>query len=384
MKKPQRNGQTPPNPTSNSFHEVKGDKTMSTFKPPLNRAFRWALLAQLVAVTPAMAESCADLLGKPGGQGGAPSGDCSTYGECMDMGRQSLRNNAPAPAIKAFKKALAEAGQDPDMQGDAYGCLGVAYEAGSDKAEAQANLEKARSVTGRKLAWVEDEYKRLLSSQKIVTAEDIERKLKADQEINQTAQTNQAEPPLQTAQGENSEDSVDMGSDTRGFAIATVEEPGKYTPKPAAGKPKPKAAAPHVEHRPAAHRRTSGSSEPAYSAPSLDLRINFEFGSAELTADGRAQADELGKALEKILADGRQQAVLVGHTDLIGSDQENERLSDARAASVKAYLMQNFPSLAGKLQEKGMGMRQPLYREMDEATQRLNRRVEVKLVQTSE
>ena len=354
----------------------------------LRYAIGVATLVHWVVAAPAMAEkTCADLLRTPTAQGGGQPADCADYGQCMELGRQFLHKGAPGPAINAFKKAVAEAGQDPDRQGDAYGCLGIAYEANSDNAQAQANLERSRAASGRKLAWVEDEYKRLLSSQKILTAEDIEKKLKADQEINQAAQAASQDERLQTAQSENPEDSVDMGSNARGFAIATMEEPGKYNPQPLAAKPKSKAA-PHAGRssaRPApARRRADSAYVPAYSAPSLDLRINFAFGSAELTADGRAQADELGKALEKILGDGRQQALLVGHTDLIGSEQENYRLSQARAATVGAYLTQNFPDLAGKLLEKGMGMRQPLYREMDEATQRLNRRVEVKLIQTSE
>jgi outer membrane protein OmpA-like peptidoglycan-associated protein len=120
------------------------------------------------------------------------------------------------------------------------------------------------------------------------------------------------------------------------------------------------------------------------SAPSLDLRINFEYNRSDLTAEGRAQADELGKALENLLREDRKQAVLIGHTDLFGSDRDNEILAQNRAASVKAYLSEHFPVLAAKLSERSMGKRQPLFLEMDDKTQQLNRRVEVKLLQLPE
>lgn len=351
-----------------------------------------AVLAQLATAPQAGAETCAELSRATApATSASPPVDCADYRQCMDVGRQMLSAGAAAGAVAAFEKAVAAAGDDADQLGEAYGCLGVGYEASNDKAQAQASLEKARGVSGRKLAWVETEYKRLLSAQTLLTADDIERKLKADQAINAASTSGQAAPPtpeepLQTAQAEDTEDT------DRGFEIASMDEPGKYAPKPAAAKPKAKAAEPTAK-KPQPQARSQPARKPAVakrptaptdSAPSLGLRINFEYGSAELTAEGKAQADELGKALEKILADGRQQAVLVGHTDLVGTERDNERLSQARASAVKAYLSQSYADLASKLQDKGMGMRQPLYRDMDDATQALNRRVEVKIVQTSD
>ncbi|MFM8330531.1 MAG: OmpA family protein [Candidatus Methylumidiphilus sp.] len=351
-----------------------------------------AVLAQLATAPQAGAQTCAELSRAAAPAASASqSADCAGYQQCMDAGRQLLSVGAAAGAVAAFEKAVAAAGDDADQLGEAYGCLGVGYEASNDKAQAQASLEKARGVSGRKLAWVETEYKRLLSAQTLLTADDIERKLKADQAINAASATavQAPEAPAEKLQAAQAEDSDDTD---RGFAIASVEEPGQYAPKPLAAKPKPKpkAAEPQAKKtQPQARsqptRKTAAKpAAPADSAPSLGLRINFEYGSAELTADGKAQADELGKALEKILADGRQQAILVGHTDLVGSERDNELLSQARAKAVKAYLSQSYADLASKLQDKGMGMRQPLYRDMDDATQALNRRVEVKIVQTSD
>jgi len=74
----------------------------------------------------------------------------------------------------------------------------------------------------------------------------------------------------------------------------------------------------------------------------------------------------------------------VGHTDVFGGEEFNDHLSEDRAAAVKAYLSKIYPDLAGKLSERGMGKRQPLYRETDDVSQRLNRRVEVKLSRSAE
>jgi len=104
-----------------------------------------------------------------------------------------------------------------------------------------------------------------------------------------------------------------------------------------------------------------------------------------LTSEGKAQADELGKALQKIFQkDGNQHAVLVGHTDIKGGEEYNNQLSENRAAAVKAYLSKLYPDLADKLSERGMGKQQPLYRDMDDVSQQLNRRVEVKLSRSAE
>lgn len=345
----------------------------------LFRAFGFVVVAHIgFATAVAAAETCADAA-RATASAQAPASECSDYKGCIEAGKQWLKNKEPGKAVDAFKQALASADDDNKIS-NAYGCLGVAQEAAGDSAKAQTNLEKARSVSGRKLAWVEDEYKRLLSSQSLMTAGDIEKKLNADEEVKkeETLQTAAAPPTEQSP-----DDSVDMGAQ-RGFEIATVEEPGKYTPKPQAGKPKPAGKAAAKKPSPARQATRPMAADPTASAPSLDLRINFAYNSAELTPEGKAQADELGKALEKMLQDEHKQAILIGHTDLIGSESQNERLSQNRAATVKTYLSEHFPSVASKLSERGMGMRQPLFREMDENTQRLNRRVEVKLIQMAE
>jgi outer membrane protein OmpA-like peptidoglycan-associated protein len=113
--------------------------------------------------------------------------------------------------------------------------------------------------------------------------------------------------------------------------------------------------------------------------PRIDLHIHFAFDSAALTAAGRRQVAELGRALERT-ADGYR-ITLVGHTDVRGADAYNQTLSEQRAAAVMAALLDGHPALRGRLQARGMGERRPLYPGTSEEEHRLNRRVEVSLTQ---
>jgi len=82
----------------------------------------------------------------------------------------------------------------------------------------------------------------------------------------------------------------------------------------------------------------------------------FDFNKAVLRPEGKAKLDELvAKAkeikLEVILA--------VGHTDRIGSDSYNQKLSEKRAAAVKEYLVAKGIE-ANRVYTEGKGEKQPV------------------------
>jgi outer membrane protein OmpA-like peptidoglycan-associated protein len=92
----------------------------------------------------------------------------------------------------------------------------------------------------------------------------------------------------------------------------------------------------------------------AQSMPAIDLQVYFDFDSAEITLEAEGQLRELGKAL----ADSKLKGATIsinGHTDAKGSDAFNKRLSERRAASIKAYLVDNFGLTAGNLRTVGYG-----------------------------
>src|SRR5215468_4167512 len=99
---------------------------------------------------------------------------------------------------------------------------------------------------------------------------------------------------------------------------------------------------------------TQGTQETTSGAPQKDMHIQFEFGSAKLTASAKAVLDELGAALQSDQL-AAYQFSLVGHTDAVGSDAANLKLSQARAASVKDYLVTQFHIDPVRLEASGVG-----------------------------
>lgn len=63
--------------------------------------------------------------------------------------------------------------------------------------------------------------------------------------------------------------------------------------------------------------------------------LQFVYDSDQLTDAGRAQADNLFKLLKE---EGMPQLHLVGHTDPVGSDEYNDKLSVRRAAAIRNFL----------------------------------------------
>ena len=288
---------------------------------------------------------------------------------------------------------------------EAYAGLSAAHEAAGDYVSALAYIERARTVSPYKQAAIEKSYKTLLAAHPSMTAADIQRKLAMDQSIASSERVQFAAVDADTASAAVEPDegggyTANMGQ-VRGIGldVASAETNEEYKPKPrssshSASHSQPRSTKPARSHAPAEPSRTrqaaTSHKKPRYAGasrsagsyehlPSLELRINFEYNSAVLTPDGARQADELGQALSDIL---RKQPgarfILLGHTDLYGSEGYNLALSRDRANSVKSYLSANFSALASSLRAEGAGKRAPLFEDTDEASQRLNRRVEVK------
>ncbi|MCV9997243.1 OmpA family protein [Pararhizobium sp. YC-54] len=76
-------------------------------------------------------------------------------------------------------------------------------------------------------------------------------------------------------------------------------------------------------------------------AATVNLAVNFHFGSAELTPQAQRLLDSVGTALQSSdLASYR--FLIGGHTDAAGTDDENLDLSRARAASTTRYLLTHY------------------------------------------
>ena len=102
----------------------------------------------------------------------------------------------------------------------------------------------------------------------------------------------------------------------------------------------------------------------------------FDFDKSTLKAEGQKSLNDL---LGKIKGQNYDVVVAVGHTDGVGSDAYNQKLSVARAESVKAYLVsQGLPD--AKIRAEGKGKSNPIAPNDTEEGRAKNRRVEITVV----
>jgi outer membrane protein OmpA-like peptidoglycan-associated protein len=111
-------------------------------------------------------------------------------------------------------------------------------------------------------------------------------------------------------------------------------------------------------------------------APSVNLYVPFEYGSAELTPQAIAALDELGKALTSSTLSGFKFKI-EGHTDTVGTKAYNMSLSERRAAAVSAYLEQKYGVKQDRLETVGLGESHLLVPTPDQTPEPRNRRVTV-------
>ena len=104
----------------------------------------------------------------------------------------------------------------------------------------------------------------------------------------------------------------------------------------------------------------------------------FDFDKSVLKPEGRAKLDDLvskmsGLNLEVIIA--------VGHTDSVGSDTYNQKLSIRRSEAVKSYLVSKGVE-KNRVYTEGKGEKQPVADNKTSEGRAKNRRVEIEVVGT--
>jgi outer membrane protein OmpA-like peptidoglycan-associated protein len=92
----------------------------------------------------------------------------------------------------------------------------------------------------------------------------------------------------------------------------------------------------------------------AQERPSVDIEINFLYGSEKVGPAAAPSLSALGKALTNPDLKGST-FVLAGHTDAKGGYPFNQELSEKRADSVKHYLVEHFQIPASTLVTVGYG-----------------------------
>jgi outer membrane protein OmpA-like peptidoglycan-associated protein len=75
--------------------------------------------------------------------------------------------------------------------------------------------------------------------------------------------------------------------------------------------------------------------------PKIDLEINFEYNSADISAKSLTSVQALGRALSNAELKGST-FVVAGHTDAAGGEVYNQELSERRAEAIKRYLVDKY------------------------------------------
>lgn len=102
----------------------------------------------------------------------------------------------------------------------------------------------------------------------------------------------------------------------------------------------------------------------------------FDFDKATLKPEGKAKLDEIVAGLQNMDV---EVVVAVGHTDSIGTEAYNKKLSERRAEAVKAYLVSKGVD-PQKVYTEGKGEAQPIGNNKTREGRAKNRRVELEVV----
>ena len=144
--------------------------------------------------------------------------------------------------------------------------------------------------------------------------------------------------------------------------------------QPAAAAPAAPGAAPVV---------VAPAAQPA-PAPAVATKVTyaadafFDFDKSVLKPEGKAQLDDL---VSKVKGINLEVIIAVGHTDSVGSDAYNQKLSVRRSESVKAYLVSKGIE-KNRVYTEGKGEKQPVADNKTAEGRAKNRRVEIEVVGT--
>jgi OmpA-OmpF porin, OOP family len=104
----------------------------------------------------------------------------------------------------------------------------------------------------------------------------------------------------------------------------------------------------------------------------------FDFDKAVLKPEGKAKLDDL---VGKVQGINLEVIIAVGHTDSVGTDTYNQKLSVRRAEAVKAYLVSKGIE-KNRVYTEGKGEKQPVADNKTAEGRAKNRRVEIEVVGT--
>jgi len=156
-------------------------------------------------------------------------------------------------------------------------------------------------------------------------------------------------------------------------AMAIAECDPDLMPKPAAAPTPPPPPPPPAPAKPAPAKP-----KPVAEKVTLAADVLFDFDKSVLKSEGKAKLDDLAT---KVNAINLEVVIAIGHTDSIGSDAYNQKLSVRRAESVKAYLVSKGVA-PNRIYTEGKGEKQPVASNKTKDGRQKNRRVEIEVIGT--
>jgi OOP family OmpA-OmpF porin len=159
-------------------------------------------------------------------------------------------------------------------------------------------------------------------------------------------------------------------------ATAAAGCDGALVPPPPPPPPAPAVQAPPPPPPPPAP--TPAPQPPAATKVTYAADAFFDFDKAVLKPEGRAKLDDLVGKVKDI---NLEVIIAVGHTDAVGGDSYNQKLSVKRAEAVKAYLVSKGIE-KNRVYTEGKGKQQPVADNKTADGRAKNRRVEIEVVGT--
>ena len=94
---------------------------------------------------------------------------------------------------------------------------------------------------------------------------------------------------------------------------------------------------------------------------SLPGNLTFAYDNADVSNEGRSELDKIAEALRKFLGRDIETALFTieGHTDPLGTPEYNQRLSERRAESVRAWFVVNMNVNPDRVKTIGYGATRP-------------------------
>ena len=156
-------------------------------------------------------------------------------------------------------------------------------------------------------------------------------------------------------------------------SAATTAAAQSLAQQRAAVQQKAAATAPAPKATPAPAPAPVASSKVTYAADAF-----FDFDKSVLKPEGKAKLDDL---VSKVKGINLEVIIAVGHTDSVGTDAYNQKLSVRRAEAVKAYLVSKGIE-KNRVYTEGKGKKQPVADNKTKEGRAKNRRVEIEVVGT--